>query len=123
MYPHLRYFPFLIYFHMTNSKAQEQLFWAIGVIERLANLGFIDNPPMHVTDKFIDLFLSIDEDCKNLFDDEEQFDSLFRYVCKDAGITDPEDVLTVTILARSYRDTRENLVRFALANNSSLNAS
>lgn len=108
---------------MTNSKAQKQLFWAFGVVERLANLGFIDNPAMHVTDKFIDLFLSIDEDRQNLFDSEEEFDSLLHYVCRDSGITDAEDVLTVTILARFYRDTRENLVRFALANNSGLNAS
>lgn len=94
----------------------KQLVWAFGVLERLANLGFLENPAMFVGQENIDLFLEIDSYCDILFDNDEQFNSLFKRICKDMGITESKDVFTVTELARSYRDDRTNLIRFALNN-------
>lgn len=101
---------------MTEQK-HKQIFWAFGVLERLANLGYIADPPFHIAPDKIDFFLEIDSYCKILFDDDEQFNSLMRLVCKDAGVEEEEEVKQVTDLARDYRDNRDRLVKFALMHN------
>lgn len=102
---------------MFTEKKHKQIFWAFGVFERLANLGYIENPPFHIAEDKIDFFLEIDDYCKILFDNDEEFNSLIRLVCKDAGVTDDEEVDTVTQLARDYKDNRSRLVKFALDQN------
>lgn len=101
---------------MKVDKKHQQVFWAFGVLERLANLGFIENPPFCIAGDKIDLFLEIDSYCQILFDTDEEFDALLKLVCKDAGVTDPEQVVTITQIARDYKDNRDELVKFALNN-------
>lgn len=99
------------------TKRDKQVFWMFGVIERLAHLGYLQDPPFHITENYIDFFLEIDAYCQILFDSEEEFSKLAGLVCKDAGIVDPEQVAVITQLARDYINNRERLVRFALCNN------
>lgn len=114
MYPHLRYFPQLIFTMQEFTKHDKQLLWVFGVFERLAHLGYLQDPPYHVTEDSIDFFLEIDSYCQILFDNDEQFNCLVRLVCMDSGITDPEQVASITQLARDYKDNRDALVKFAL---------
>ena len=99
------------------TKRDKQVFWMFGVFERLANLGYLQNPPFHIAEEKIDFFLEIDSYCQLLFDTDQEFDSLVKLVCKDAGVVDPEQVATVTQLARDYKDNRDALVKFALCQN------
>jgi hypothetical protein len=99
------------------TKRDKQVFWAFGVFERLAHLGYLQDPPFHIAEDKIDFFLEIDSYCQLLFDSDEEFDTLMALVCKDAGVVDPEEVSTVTHLARDYKDNRDRLVRFALNSN------
>lgn len=102
---------------MAVEQKHKQIFWAFGVLERLANLGYICNPPFHIAPEKIDFFLELDSYCKILFNDEEEFSSIMRLVCKDAGVETEEQVSQITDLARDYKDNRDRLVKFALANN------
>lgn len=99
------------------TKRDKQVFWMFGVIERLAHLGYLQDPPFHITEDYIDFFLEIDAYCQILFDSDEEFSKLAGLVCKDAGVIDPEQVAVITQLARDYINNRERLVKFALCNN------
>jgi hypothetical protein len=99
------------------TKRDKQVFWMFGVFERLAHLGYLQDPPFHITEDYIDFFLEIDSYCQILFDSDEEFCKLVGLVCKDAGVVDPEQVTTITHLARDYKDNREQLVKFALSHN------
>lgn len=103
---------------MINKKDQ-QVFWVFGVLERLANLGFIENPPFHIAPEKIDFFLEIDSYCQILFDSDEQFDSLLKLICKDTGIDDNDQIASITQIARDYKDNRDELIKFALVQNNS----
>ena len=99
------------------TKRDKQVFWIFGVFERLANLGYLHNPPFHIAEEKIDFFLEIDSYCQLLFDSDEEFESLVMLVCRDANVTDPEQVAIFTHLARDYKDNRDQLVKFALCQN------
>lgn len=99
------------------TKRDKQVFWMFGVFERLAHLGYLQDPPYHILEDKIDFFLEIDSYCQILFDSDAEFDSLVKLVCKDAGVVDPEQVATITHLARDYKDHRDALVKFALSHN------
>jgi hypothetical protein len=99
------------------TKRDKQVFWMFGVFERLAHLGYLQDPPFHITEDYIDFFLEIDSYCQILFDSDEEFCKLVGLVCKDAGVEDLEQVTTITHLARDYKDNREELVKFALSHN------
>jgi hypothetical protein len=99
------------------TKRDKQVFWMFGVFERLAHLGYLQDPPYHIVEEKIDFFLEIDSYCQLLFDSDKEFDSLVKLVCKDAGVVDPEQVASITQLARDYKDNRDVLVKFALSHN------
>lgn len=97
------------------TKHDKQLLWVFGTLERLAHLGYLQDPPYHITEDNIDFFLETDSYCQILFDNDEQFNCLVQLVCKDVGVFDPEQVASITQLARDYKDNRDALVKFALA--------
>lgn len=99
------------------TKHDKQLLWVFGVFERLAHLGYLQDPPYHITENHIDFFLEVDSYCQILFDNDKQFTTLVQLVCKDVGVVDPEQVASITQLARDYKDNRDALVKFALSHN------
>lgn len=96
------------------TQRDKQILWAFGVLERLAHLGYLQDPPYHITEDHIDFFLEIDSYRELLFDSDTEFDSLIRLVCKDSGVIEPEQIASITQLARDYKDNRDALVKFAL---------
>lgn len=96
------------------TQRDKQILWAFGVFERLAHLGYLQDPPYHVTEDHIDFFLEIDSYRELLFDSDTEFDSLICLVCKDSGVIESEQVASITQLARDYKDNRDALVKFAL---------
>ena len=97
------------------TKRDKQLLWVFGTLERLAHLGYLQDPPYHITEDNIDFFLEIDSYRELLFDSDSEFNSLIFLACKDSGVIDPEQVASITQLARDYKDNRDALVKFALA--------
>lgn len=99
------------------TKRDKQLFWVLGALERLAHLGYLQDPPYHLVSDKIDFFLELDSYCQLLFESDKEFSTLLGFVCKDAGVTDPEEVASITQLARDYKDNRDTLAKFAFENN------
>lgn len=96
----------------TMERSQLQLVWTIGALERLTNLGMIAGFDYHVKD--IDMFLAIDENRDKLFDKDEDMARLVAIICRrEGGMTDKSEIGQVMHLVKEYRDSREELLRFA----------
>ena len=105
---------------MNLTGDNKRVFWAFGVIERLAHLGYLHGVPHNIKPEQIDYFLEIDNDRLNLFESDEQFDDLFSFICDYCKIFDDDKVSIVKHLAKDYMTNRDELVRFAYQNNPNL---
>jgi hypothetical protein len=97
------------------DKQSKQLFWVMGAIERLQGLGFILGSPRHVIVDKIDEWNQIDSERHELMDDES-LESATAYICETNGAKD-EDAAVITEAVFSFRDRREDMVKFAMKNN------
>ena len=95
----------------------KRAFWAYGALERLAHLGYLENPPCHICPDRIDLFEEFDSYCQCLFESEAEFEDLLERICQSIAMDDEDQIEVVTQLVRDYRDNRTELVRFALTVN------
>ena len=99
------------------SMEDKAMLWVFGALERLANLGYLENPPYHICPDRIDLFEEFDSYCQCLFESEAEFEDLLERICQSIAMDDEDQIKVVTQLVRDYRDNRTELVRFALAVN------
>ncbi len=99
---------------MLDRKNQQAL-WVFGALERLQSLRILHGASYGLSPEGIDLFLEIDEHRDALFDNENNFDDLVCYICRERNPDQTKDDLAEVIqVVRDYRDRREDLVRFAL---------
>ena len=96
------------------SMEDKAILWVFGVLERLANLGYLENPPYHICPDRIDLFEEFDSYCQCLFESEAEFEDLLERICQSVALVDEEQIEVVTQLVRDYRDNRVQLAKFAL---------
>jgi hypothetical protein len=98
------------------KKKDFQVLWVFAALERLQHLGMIKGAEYTLSPEGIDLFLEVDEHRHVLFDDEEVFERVVHLVCTDKEMIHTEDEFAQIIqLVRSFRDNREDLVKFALS--------
>lgn len=92
----------------------QQLFWAMGALERLQELGVIGNTPYHIVPSEIDLWQEVDERRMEILADDRILRSLVIHLCRDGGMTDDGDMRRIAFLVREFRDHREKMVQFML---------
>lgn len=98
---------------MTATEAQ--IFWIIGALERLATLGFIQEPPYQVSQMGIDMFVQLDELRDKLFVDNEEMKNILSVMLKSENGVHNEDLLDgMYVLLKDYKDDRSRIVKYAL---------
>jgi hypothetical protein len=98
------------------SKKQCQVLWVFGALEKLQNLGFIEQFGYNFKDSGLEMYSLIDEHRGILFDDDEQFNTVVRLIC--ANSDDPPgdtEICEITEMLRQFKDDRDPLVKFALS--------
>jgi hypothetical protein len=105
----------------TLGIQEMKLLWIFGALERLATLGFIQEPPYRVTQDTIDTYLKLDEYRNNLFPDESELKIIMTSIIKDQnGYADPDLVEGFYILLLDFKNERERLVKHGLSHSFSL---
>lgn len=72
-----------------------QVLWIIGATEQLTTLGLVESTPFKITEKGLDLFLSIDEYRDSLFPDDAQMKDLLKYLIISENETHDQELLDV----------------------------
>lgn len=99
------------------TKKDYQVLWVFAALERLQNLGMISGADYNLTPDGIDRFLEVDDHRHVLFDNEKDFETLVTLICNDKDVAHTkEEIDDVIQIVRSFRDEREDLVKFALSN-------
>lgn len=102
---------------------ERQVLWVVGSLERLATLGFFDpDVPLQINKDFIDVYLEIDENRSELFDNlYDLAHCLFGCLEVNQEGSFPEDQFeSIFRILIEYKDRRDDVVKFALANNMSM---
>lgn len=101
---------------MTISIQEMQIMWAIGALERLATLGFLQEPPYQVSQEGIDTYLQIDEYRDKLFSSDNEMKSLLQVLLKNENGVDDKDLLEdIFILMRDFKNDRDRLFKYAMS--------
>jgi hypothetical protein len=100
--------------HLTLTQCKAV--WIAGAVQRLFTLGYFrGNLPFWVKSEGVDDFLKIDEHRDFLFPDDSEIRSIFCYLLsKTDQVLDENDIDLITNVLISYRDDRDNLVKYAL---------
>lgn len=101
----------------TFSRSEYQVIWMVGVLERLASLSIISEPPNKLSGDALDIFLELDNENVrfNLFDSDREIlalvDSMVQSDCPDT----PKDVIKgIGEYVLDYKNKRYQLVRHCL---------
>ena len=96
-----------------------QIFWVTGALERLATLGFLAETPYVVSKQAIDIFIELDEHRDRLFQSNEQMKELLSVMLKsENGVEDKQLLDDIFTLLKDYKDNREDIVKYALSQQS-----
>lgn len=99
---------------MNLSLPEQQLFWAMGALERLQGLGVIGNTPYYIAPEEIDLWQQADERRMEIVADDRILQSLVFHLCRGGGMKEDGDIRRVAFLVKEFRDNRQKLVSFML---------
>lgn len=99
---------------MILDREQTQALWVFGAMERLQALGIIEGVDFGLHPRAVELFVQIDESRKQVFDNEEDFETLIRVICNRKALHSEKEIKEIIEITREYRDDRDALVRFAL---------
>ena len=101
---------------MSISIQEAQVMWCIGGLERLATLGFLQEPPYQVSQEGIDTYLQIDEHRDKLFSSDDEMKSLLQVLLKNENGVDDKDLLEdIFVLMRDFKNDREHLFKYAMS--------
>ena len=92
---------------LQNEIRVLQMLWVMGAIERLANLGELENPPFHVSD--MERWEFADSIRDKLIPDRALV-ALTRNILKEDGASE-QMIATVVGMLIIYRDDRECYIR------------
>lgn len=92
---------------LQNEIRVLQMLWTMGAIERLANLGELQNPPFHVSDA--ERWEFADSIRDKLIPDRALV-ALTRNILKEDGASE-QMIATVVGMLIIYRDDREHYIR------------
>jgi hypothetical protein len=100
----------------TIPIREMKLLWIFGALERLATLGFIQQPPYRVTQDTIDTYLQIDEYRNDLFPEDSELKEIMGYLLKEEyGYIDKDLLDGFYVLLKDYKNERERLVKYGLS--------
>lgn len=101
----------------TFTRSEYQVIWLVGVLERLASLGLIAEPPSKLAPETLDLYLELDSDSMryNLFDSEKEILALFDCMVHSEFPATPKDVMEgIGNMVLEYKNNRYNMVKYCL---------
>jgi hypothetical protein len=99
----------------TNlSPSEYKVLWVVGSLERLATLKLLDGDiPLRLSQDALDDYLIADEHRQRLFNSDFEVAEVFSGVSMNTD-TKPEDCETLIQLLIEYKNTRTELVKYAL---------
>jgi hypothetical protein len=101
----------------TFSRSEYQVIWMIGVLERLASLSLISEPPNKLSADALDIFIELDSENVrfNLFDSDKEILALFDCMVQSDFPDTPKDVIKgIGEYILDYKNKRYTLVRHCL---------
>lgn len=100
---------------MFGSVSEMKVFWVVGAMERLATLGFLESPPLTISQESIDLFLEVDEIREGLFSDENELKNIIEALVKSHNhCCDKQLVNDLFHLVRDYKNERARVFKAGL---------
>lgn len=100
---------------MFTSVAELKVFWVVGALERLATLGFLQNPPLNISSDAIDMFIEVDEIRQGLFQSDDELKSLLGALVRSHNSNYDEQLVTdLFCLVNDYKNDRSRLFKAAM---------